>query len=63
MAWNLVPKRRVDGFSNQKVRFDTLPLVAHDDFYKVDFKELKESNTVIFDTKSFLDRFLVDARL
>jgi UDP-N-acetyl-D-galactosamine dehydrogenase len=37
--------------------------VAHDDFSKVDFKELKENNTVIFDTKSFLDRSLVDARL
>jgi UDP-N-acetyl-D-galactosamine dehydrogenase len=37
--------------------------VAHDDFSKVDFNGLKENNTVIFDTKSILDRSLVDARL
>lgn len=37
--------------------------VSHDEFSKIDFKELQVSNTVIFDTKSFLDRSLVDARL
>ena len=37
--------------------------VAHDEFRKIDFQELQANNTVIFDTKSFLDRSLVDARL
>ena len=37
--------------------------VAHDEFRKIDFQEIQANNTVIFDTKSFLDRSLVDARL
>lgn len=37
--------------------------VAHNDFSKINFEELQANNTVIFDTKSFLDRSLVDARL
>ncbi|MCO5949286.1 nucleotide sugar dehydrogenase [Mucilaginibacter flavidus] len=38
--------------------------VAHDEYNKLDFKKLtKNSNSVIFDTKSFIKRELVDARL
>jgi UDP-N-acetyl-D-galactosamine dehydrogenase len=37
--------------------------VAHNEFLEIDFQSLKANNTVIFDTKSFLDRTLVDARL
>jgi UDP-N-acetyl-D-galactosamine dehydrogenase len=37
--------------------------VAHNEFGQIDFKSYKEKNTVIFDTKSFIDRSLVDARL
>ena len=37
--------------------------VAHNEFLQIDFQSLKANNTVIFDTKSFLDRSLVDARL
>ena len=37
--------------------------VAHNEFLQIDFQSLKANNTVIFDTKSFLDRTLVDARL
>ena len=37
--------------------------VAHDKFSKINFEEIQANNTVIFDTKSFLDRSLVDARL
>jgi UDP-N-acetyl-D-galactosamine dehydrogenase len=37
--------------------------VAHDHFSKIDFKGLKENNTVIFDTKACIDRNLIDARL
>jgi UDP-N-acetyl-D-galactosamine dehydrogenase len=37
--------------------------VAHDSFSKINFEQLQVNNTVIFDTKSFLDRSLVDARL
>ncbi len=38
--------------------------VSHNEFLKLDFKALcVDGNSVIFDTKSFLDRSLVDARL
>jgi UDP-N-acetyl-D-galactosamine dehydrogenase len=38
--------------------------VAHKEFLAIDFKVLcTDGNSVIFDTKSFLDRSLVDARL
>lgn len=37
--------------------------VSHDEFHAIDFQALKDNNTVIFDTKAFLNRELVDARL
>lgn len=38
--------------------------VSHNEFLKIDFKALcTDDNSVIFDTKSFLERSLVDARL
>ena len=38
--------------------------VSHNEFLKIDYKLLRNgNNTVIFDSKSFLDRTLVDARL
>lgn len=37
--------------------------VAHNEFFKLDFKAFKKGNAVIFDTKSIIDRSLVDARL
>ncbi|RAJ10514.1 UDP-N-acetyl-D-galactosamine dehydrogenase [Chitinophaga skermanii] len=38
--------------------------VSHSEFLNIDFKKLRNGhNTVIFDTKSFIDRNLVDARL
>lgn len=37
--------------------------VAHNEFYQFDFKKYKKKNAVIFDTKSIIDRALVDARL
>mgnify|MGYP003386054183 CR=1 FL=1 len=37
--------------------------VAHNEFRELDFASLKKSNTVIFDTKAFIARDLVDARL
>lgn len=38
--------------------------VSHNEFLRLDFKALcVDGNSVIFDTKSFLDRSLVDARL
>lgn len=38
--------------------------VSHKEFLNIDYKKIiKNSNSVIFDTKSFLDRSLVDARL
>jgi UDP-N-acetyl-D-galactosamine dehydrogenase len=38
--------------------------VSHKEFLNIDFKSvMRNANSVIFDTKSFLDRDLVDARL
>lgn len=37
--------------------------VAHQQFLNIDFQEFKTRNAVIFDTKSIIDRNLVDARL
>jgi UDP-N-acetyl-D-galactosamine dehydrogenase len=37
--------------------------VAHDEFRSIDFSEIKNKSTIIFDTKAFLDRELIDGRL
>jgi UDP-N-acetyl-D-glucosamine/UDP-N-acetyl-D-galactosamine dehydrogenase len=37
--------------------------VAHQQFLDIDYSGIKEKGTLIFDTKSFIDRNLVDARL
>jgi UDP-N-acetyl-D-galactosamine dehydrogenase len=37
--------------------------VAHEQFKRLDYSQLKSQQGVLFDTKSFLDRDLVDARL
>lgn len=46
-------------------QYDAVVLaVSHDEFKSIDYKALRNGhNAVIFDTKSFLDRNLVDARL
>jgi UDP-N-acetyl-D-galactosamine dehydrogenase len=46
-------------------QYDAIILaVSHDQFLEIDFKALRNGHdAVIFDTKSFLDRSLVDARL
>lgn len=48
----------------EDTRYDSIILaVAHNEFLKIDFLKLKKENAIIFDTKSCLDRSLVDARL
>ena len=37
--------------------------VAHDEFKKFDFRKCKESGTIIYDAKNFVDRDIVNARL
>ena len=37
--------------------------VAHEEFKEFKFSKYKENNTVIFDTKSFIDRSFIDGRL
>jgi len=37
--------------------------VAHQQFLDIDYRSIKEKGALIFDTKSFIDRNLVDARL
>lgn len=46
-------------------RYDALVLaVSHGEFLKLNFEEIRNgNNAVLFDTKSFLDRALIDARL
>lgn len=50
---------------NINAQYDAIILaVSHDQFLEIDFKGLRNGHdAVIFDTKSFLDRSLVDARL
>ena len=47
------------------IKYDAIILaVSHNDFLNINYKEIiSSSNSVIFDTKSFLDRGTVDARL
>jgi UDP-N-acetyl-D-galactosamine dehydrogenase len=46
-------------------KYDAIVLaVSHKEFLKIDLKDLcTNNNAVIFDTKSFLERSIVDARL
>jgi UDP-N-acetyl-D-galactosamine dehydrogenase len=46
-------------------KYDAIILaVSHSDFLTLDYKKLSNTaNSVLFDTKSFLDRSIVDARL
>ncbi len=45
-------------------RYDAIVLaVAHQEFLEIDFSRFKAAGTLIFDTKSFIDRKLADARL
>lgn len=37
--------------------------VAHTQFLKIDYKKIKSATGVVFDTKAFLDRSMVDGRL
>ncbi|MBW7952855.1 MAG: Vi polysaccharide biosynthesis UDP-N-acetylglucosamine C-6 dehydrogenase TviB, partial [Chitinophagaceae bacterium] len=37
--------------------------VSHNEFINIDVKKITEKDAVIFDTKAFLDREIVDARL
>lgn len=49
---------------DQTVMYDAIIVaVAHDEFLTLDYGKIKSDNAVIFDTRSCLDRDLVDARL
>ncbi len=48
---------------NGKKYDSVIVAVSHDEFLEIDFKQLQANNTVIFDTKAFIDRNLVDGRL
>jgi UDP-N-acetyl-D-galactosamine dehydrogenase len=49
---------------DQTVSYDAIIVaVAHDEFLTLDYGKIKSDNAVIFDTRSCLDRNLVDARL
>ncbi|POY34899.1 Vi polysaccharide biosynthesis protein VipA/TviB [Solitalea longa] len=49
---------------NETEVYDTIIIaVSHKEFENFNFKKFKRNNTVIFDTKAFIDRELVDGRL
>ncbi|MGM9476223.1 nucleotide sugar dehydrogenase [Pedobacter sp. GSP4] len=49
---------------NQFKRYDAVILaVAHQQFLEIDYASLKQNGAIIFDTKSFINRDLADARL
>jgi UDP-N-acetyl-D-glucosamine/UDP-N-acetyl-D-galactosamine dehydrogenase len=48
---------------NDKIYHAVVIATAHDEFLKIDFKKIKDDNVIIFDTKSLIDRKLVDSRL
>jgi len=49
---------------DDNIRYDSIIIaVSHKEFLSIDFNTLKNPNTVVFDTKSFLERGQVDARL
>lgn len=55
----------IELISNVNEQYDAIILaVGHDEFTRLDFQSIKKGdNAVIFDTKSVLDRKLIDARL
>jgi UDP-N-acetyl-D-galactosamine dehydrogenase len=55
----------VELVDNIELKYDVIILaVSHIEFLDIDFSKLKsQSNSIIFDTKSFLDRSIVDGRL
>ncbi len=48
---------------SNKVYDAVIVAVAHEEFSRFDYEKIKRNNGVIFDTKAFLDRHLVDGRL
>ena len=61
----VVEEYRIELIEKISTNYDAIILaVSHKEFLNIDFKNIiKGKNSVIFDTKSFLDRDLVDARL
>ena len=55
----------IDLVTGLTYKYDAIILaVAHNEFFAIDYNNLSNTDkTVIFDTKSFLDRSIVDARL
>jgi len=50
--------------NNQFMHYDVLILaVAHQQFLEIDYRSFREKGAIIFDTKSFINRDLADARL
>ena len=52
----------INDIKNKK--YDSIIIaVTHNEFLEIDFKSLKDNGTIIFDSKCFIDKKLVDARL
>lgn len=54
----------IDLIENLSEHYDVIVLaVSHNEFAELDFNKIKQDNGIIYDTKAFLNRKLVDARL
>jgi UDP-N-acetyl-D-galactosamine dehydrogenase len=53
----------LDSINFEKKYQAVIITVAHDEFLNINYNLFKENNTVIFDTKSIIDRNIVDGRL
>jgi UDP-N-acetyl-D-galactosamine dehydrogenase len=53
----------LDSINFEKKYQAVIITVAHDEFLNINYNLFKENNTVIFDTKSIIDRKIVDGRL
>src|SRR5690606_6960792 len=49
---------------DEKTAYDAIVVaVAHTELLRLDYQKIKRNNGVIFDTKGYLDRTIVDGRL
>ncbi len=60
--YNISTKNNISDINDQK--FDAVILaVSHDEFRSLDWKSLKNENSIVYDVKAFFDKEDVDARL
>jgi UDP-N-acetyl-D-galactosamine dehydrogenase len=62
---DVLDEYKINLIDNIETNYDAIILaVSHNEFLNIDYKKIiKDNNSVIYDTKSFLNKDLVDARL